>query len=57
MESCIAVEREVDKVISKFGTINEHVERTLQDVTSHIEDLRKELCDCKICCIHFCLKL
>ncbi|KAL1122606.1 hypothetical protein AAG570_002936 [Ranatra chinensis] len=46
MEACIAVEREVDKVLTKFGSINEHAERTLHDITSHIEALRNELNEC-----------
>lgn len=47
MEACIGVEREVDKVLTKFGGINEHAERVLQDVTNHIESIKKELDDCK----------
>ncbi|KAJ9579561.1 hypothetical protein L9F63_004746 [Diploptera punctata] len=43
MEACNAVEREVDKVLSKFGGINEHAERVLQDITGNIESLKKEL--------------
>ncbi|XP_014287912.1 E3 ubiquitin-protein ligase RMND5A isoform X1 [Halyomorpha halys] len=46
MEACVAVEREVDKVLTKFGSINEHAGRTLRDVTNHIEALRKELSEC-----------
>ncbi|XP_069671462.1 E3 ubiquitin-protein ligase RMND5A isoform X2 [Periplaneta americana] len=43
MEACNAVEREVDKVLSKFGGINEHADRVLQDVTGNIEALKAEL--------------
>lgn len=43
MEACNAVEREVDKVLSKFGGINEHAERVLQDITGNIDSLKKEL--------------
>uniref|UniRef100_A0A069DYV1 Putative e3 ubiquitin ligase n=1 Tax=Panstrongylus megistus TaxID=65343 RepID=A0A069DYV1_9HEMI len=46
MEACGAVEREVDKVLTKFGSINEHAGRTLSDIISHIEALRKELSEC-----------
>ena len=46
MEACVAVEREVDKVLTKFGIINEHAGRTLKDVTNHIDALRKELNEC-----------
>lgn len=42
MEACNAVEREVDKVLSKFGSINEHADRVLRDVANNIERLKKE---------------
>jgi hypothetical protein len=47
MEACIAVEREVDKVLLKFGSISEHAQRTLQDITRHIQSLEAELNKCK----------
>lgn len=50
MEACGAVEREVDKVLTKFGSINEHAGRTLSDIIGHIEALRKELSECKFYC-------
>lgn len=43
MEPCNAVEREVDKVLQKFGAINEHAENTLTDLINHIESLKNEL--------------
>uniref|UniRef100_A0A1B6KUT0 RING-Gid-type domain-containing protein n=1 Tax=Graphocephala atropunctata TaxID=36148 RepID=A0A1B6KUT0_9HEMI len=46
MEACIAVEREIDKVLTKFGGINEHAERVMRDICVHIENLKKELDDC-----------
>lgn len=48
MEACIAVEREIDKVLSKFGGISDHAERVMRDVCSHIENLKKELEECKL---------
>ncbi|KZC11103.1 Protein RMD5 like protein A [Dufourea novaeangliae] len=42
MEACNAVEREVDKVLLKFGAINEHAETVLRDLINHIESLKKE---------------
>lgn len=42
MDACNAVEREVDKVLSKFGGIHEHAERVLRDVTNNIDALKKE---------------
>lgn len=43
MEACLAVEREVDKVLSKFGSINDHADRTLGDLLAYIEGLKSEL--------------
>lgn len=43
MEACNAVEREVDKVLSKFGAINEHAETVLHDLINHIQSLKKDL--------------
>lgn len=53
MEACIAVEREIDKVLTKFGGINDHAERVLQDITNHIESLKNELNECKFNCVLF----
>lgn len=50
MEACNAVEREVDKVLSKFGAINEHAETVLHDLISHIESLKRDLEAGKIRC-------
>ncbi|XP_033215287.1 E3 ubiquitin-protein ligase RMND5A isoform X2 [Belonocnema kinseyi] len=43
MEACNAVEREVDKVLSKFGAINEHAVSVLRDLIAEIETLKREL--------------
>ncbi|XP_075223460.1 required for meiotic nuclear division 5 protein souji [Lycorma delicatula] len=43
MEACVAVEREVEKVLTKFGGINEHASRVLKDVSKHIESIKNEL--------------
>lgn len=48
MEACNAVEREVDKVLLKFGAINEHAETVLRDLINHIESLKKEFEEGKI---------
>ncbi|KAI4459762.1 macrophage erythroblast attacher-related [Holotrichia oblita] len=42
MDACNAVEREVDRVLSKFGGINEHASRTLSGLITYIENLKKE---------------
>lgn len=43
MESISGVEREIDKVLSKFTGINEHADRVLQDLSRSIEALKNEL--------------
>lgn len=43
MEACLAVEREVDKVLSKFGSINDHADRVLGELLMYIEGLKTEL--------------
>jgi len=43
MEACNAVEREVDKVLSKFGAINEHADTVLCDLINQIQSLKKDL--------------
>lgn len=60
MEACNAVEREVDKVLSKFGAINEHAEAVLRDLINHIQSLKKDLEEGKCgivrdCCVVFFL--
>ncbi|XP_050498282.1 E3 ubiquitin-protein ligase RMND5A [Diabrotica virgifera virgifera] len=42
MEACQAVEREIDKVCSKFGNINEHAKRVLSDLVNQIQNLKEE---------------
>ncbi|XP_031348577.1 E3 ubiquitin-protein ligase RMND5A [Photinus pyralis] len=43
MDACCAVEREVDRVLSKFGIIGEHASRTLCDLIAYIQGLKLEL--------------
>ncbi|XP_049763052.1 E3 ubiquitin-protein ligase RMND5A [Schistocerca cancellata] len=45
MDACNAVEREVDKVLSKFGGISEHADRVLREITDNLEDLKKEFAE------------
>lgn len=42
MEACLAVEKEVDRVFSKFGGINEHAKRVLSDLVNQIQSLKEE---------------
>lgn len=43
MDACTGVEKEVDKVLSKFGGINDHADRTLGDLCMHIESLKNSI--------------
>lgn len=43
MESCLAVEREVDKVLSKFGTLSEHTKATLSELIAYVQEMYREL--------------
>lgn len=47
MDSCAAVEKEVEKVLSKFGQINDHSQKILTDVISFIERLKESIADGK----------
>lgn len=48
MEACNVVEREVDKILLKFGVVNEHAETVLQDLINHIESLKREFTQGKV---------
>lgn len=43
MDACVAVEKEVDKVYSKFTGINEHANRILNESIVQIDNLKHEL--------------
>ncbi|KAH3789465.1 hypothetical protein DPMN_167646, partial [Dreissena polymorpha] len=43
MESCVAVDREVEKVLSKFNGLQDHCVNTIDDFIFSIENIRKEL--------------
>jgi len=43
MESCLAVEREIDKVVSKFSTLTKSVGKTVDEQIIHIEKLKSAL--------------
>lgn len=42
MDSCGAVEKEIDRVLSKFNDINENSRRVLRDLITHLDHLRNE---------------
>ena len=43
MEACIAVEKEIDKVINNFASIREHGSRTVEELIDHLTNLKREL--------------
>lgn len=43
MDSCQAVEKEIDKVIQKFSGIQSHSTRVLDDAISYIEQLKSSI--------------
>lgn len=45
----MAVEKEIDKVLSKFGNINEHADRIITDLITFIEDINTELRQGELC--------
>lgn len=54
MDSCVAVEKELDRVIKKFTAINEHSGRVIEDVISHILQFRNVLAERKYCAFPKC---
>ncbi|XP_013778002.1 protein RMD5 homolog A-like [Limulus polyphemus] len=43
MDSCFAVEKEVDRVITKYHAFNEHAKMTLADLVNYVQGLQTEL--------------
>lgn len=43
MDSCVAVEKEIDRVINRFTAINEHSSQVIGDVVNHILELKCHL--------------
>ena len=43
MESCEAVERELEKVVSKFAYIDKHTANSLQELLTHVEGVKRGL--------------
>ena len=43
MEACLAVEREVDKVLAKFNDVDKQTVNTINNLVSQIENIKEEL--------------
>ncbi|XP_064602165.1 E3 ubiquitin-protein ligase RMND5A-like [Liolophura sinensis] len=41
MDACIAVERELDRVLSKFSGLQEHDRKTLDDIAQYVQNIRE----------------
>lgn len=48
MDSCANVDKEIEKVLSKFGAFNDHVWRTLTDLIEYVTNMQKEFNDSKL---------
>ncbi len=47
MDSCLAVEREVDRVLSSFNSVKVHADHVLHDITKLVENLQQQYASCK----------
>lgn len=47
MDACEAVEKELQRVTTKFGSVHEHANRTLDAVTKNFEDLQSTIAESK----------
>lgn len=49
MDSCLLVEKDVDKLLAKFTGINNHATRALGDLVDYIKNLKQQLDNGKTC--------
>ena len=43
MESCLAVEKELDRVLSKFNGLQDHSSKNLEELITSIQNVQREL--------------
>jgi len=43
MESCYAVEKELEKLLSKFSYIDKHTANSLQELLTYVDGVKREL--------------
>ena len=48
MESCLAVEKEVNKVTEKFSGLQQHYNRNLDELITSIQSIQRELNEGKV---------
>lgn len=52
MDACEAVEKELQRVITKFNGVHEHAKRMLGDVTKNFEDLKSSIAEGELQTVH-----
>lgn len=50
MEACKSVEREVDKLLTKYFSLREHGQRSLKELINSIQSIKRELEEGMFCC-------
>mgnify|MGYP001550077309 CR=1 FL=1 len=43
MDACSAVEKEIDKVLSKFDDIHRHSESNIDELLNHVQNIKKDI--------------
>lgn len=43
MDICLTVEKELEKVLSKFTALREHTQRALGDIATSVDNIKKEI--------------
>lgn len=56
MDSCVAVEKEIDKILGKFTNTHANTSRELEEIGLYMEGLRREICECR-CLLVFLLNI
>lgn len=42
MDSCIGVEQDLDKAITKFTSLSDHTDKVLEGIIEQVENLKRE---------------
>lgn len=43
MDSCLGVEQDLDKALSKFKSLNDNSSKLLQNIIDQVEEIRQEI--------------
>jgi len=52
MESCYAVEKELEKLLSKFSYIDKHTANSLQELLTYVDGVKRELIEGRLFSLH-----